>query len=193
MYLKSVKFNKDYRCFKAKDTFDFQDITLLVGDQGCGKSTLLELLQRNDKEFLKINLTPFGLLGCDSFYFDTEKMNPRIKNPNMYSNVDGTNKGIGVGNALAARFTSHGETLVCFTVDALKKARNCVVLLDEPESSLSIRNQFNFIKEVLAAQKRGCQLFISTHCLPLIQAVPDVLSLEHRKWMPSPEFIESQK
>ena len=192
MYLTSVKFTQEIRCFKKDECFDLSDITLLVGDQGCGKSTLLELFGRNDK-ILDPELTPLAQKGVETFYFDAEKMNPRIKDPMDYSNFDGTNKGIGYGNALASRYTSHGETLVCFTVDTLKKAENCIVFLDEPESSLSIRNQFRLTQEILNAVNRKCQLIIATHCLLLIQAVPKVLSLEHRKWLSSEEFIKTQK
>jgi predicted ATPase len=46
---------------------------------------------------------------------------------------------------------SHGEVLVDFTVNAIKKAKNCVILLDEPESALSIRNQWKLVKEIKKA------------------------------------------
>ena len=194
MYLKSATFNDANRCFAKGDKFDFQNITLLVGDQGCGKSTLLELLGKNSK-ILTLELSEETIKkGTETFYFDTEKMNPRITDPNHYANMDGTNKGIGFGNALKSRFTSHGETLVGFTVDALKKAENCIVFLDEPESALSLRNQYNLTHEIFAAAaNRNCQFVVATHCLILIQTIDSVLSLEHRKWMPSQEFIQTQQ
>lgn len=192
MYLKSVKFLSDHRCFKEGDCFDMAPVTLLVGDQGCGKSTLLELLGRNDP-ILDIELTKRGQQGVDTFYFDSEKMNPRINDPNLYARADGTNKGIGFGAALGSRFTSHGETLKAFTVDALNKAENCVAFLDEPESGLSLRSQYGFLREVKDVTDRDVQLIIATHSLLLIQCFYSVLSLEHRRWMPVSEFIDSQK
>ena len=198
MYIQSVAFKQSYRCFTQNETFDFTDksLILLVGDQGCGKSSLLERMAHHDHKTLDIKLTPIGAKGVSSFYFDSEKMNPRIVDPIHYTNLDGTDKGIGYAASIKARFTSHGETLVCFTVDALKKAENCVVFIDEPESALSLRNQFRLIDEIITAVTgRNCQVFVSTHCLSLIQAMPDlqVLSLEHRKWMGSDEFIQTQK
>jgi predicted ATPase len=190
MYLKSVKFKESYRCFSQGQTFDFQQLNLLVGDQGCGKSTLLNLIFKRDK-ILDVKLTDLGKAGVKTFYFDSEKMNPRVLNPiKEYTNLDGTNKGIGLGAAIKARFSSHGETLVCFTVHALKKATNNAVFIDEPESGLSLRNQFRFVEEIKNTLARKCQLFIATHSLVLIQSFGDVLSLEHKQWMKSEDFIQ---
>lgn len=192
MYIKEIEILDNYRCFSKGQKFEFQPITFLVGDQGCGKSTILDGLQKQSK-FLKVVLTPEGVRGVNTFYFDTEKMNPRTSDPNNYANMDGTNRGIGFGSALASRFASHGEVLVGFTVDALKKAKNCIVFLDEPEAGLSLRNQCKLWKEIEGAVSRNCQLIVSTHSLVLIQAVSKVLSLEHKEWMDSTKFVDLMK
>ena len=77
-------------------------INLLVGEQGCGKSTLLKLLQENNKD---IKITFFDLnfiqnVGVDTFYFDSEKDNARIKNAELYTKFNGENIGIGFCNAV---------------------------------------------------------------------------------------------
>jgi predicted ATPase len=190
MYLTAVKFKKSLRCFSEGEIFNLQPITLLVGDQGCGKSTLLELLARNDDKVLNVTLTEETVQkGVESFYFDSEKMNPRVKDPISYTNIDGTNRGIGLGAAVHARFRSHGETQNVFTNEALKTAKDCVIFLDEPESGLSLRNQFRLTHEIANAAKRNCQIIVATHSLVLIQSVNDVLSLEHKKWMNAAEFV----
>jgi predicted ATPase len=189
IHLKSVEFKENQRCFKKGDIFAFENVTLLVGDQGTGKSTLLELLAKNDNK-LEISLTEnTHKKGIKTFYFDSEKMNPRTKDPAHY----GTKNTISFGDAIKSRFTSHGETLSLFTVEAIKKANDCVVFLDEPESGLSIRNQFKLINEIDNALERQCQLVIATHCLPLIQHQKHVLSLEHKKWISSDLFLNDQK
>lgn len=189
MYINSIEIVSDHRCFNKGEDFKLENITLLVGDQGCGKSTLLNGIQEND-EFLEMHLSELGQKGVDSFYFDSEKMNPRIKDPNTYTNMDGSSKGIGFSGAVTTRYTSHGETLVLFTVEALKQAENSVIILDEPESGLSLKNQFLLAKEIKEAAKRNCQLIIATHSLVLIKAFKNVLSLEHKKWMKSVEFVK---
>ena len=193
IYLSSTKLLDDKYCLKKDLIIDFKTITLLVGDQGCGKSTLLNLLQ-SKSELLKLNLSEETIKkGVDTFYFDSEKMNPRILGIDDFSNPDGTSKGIGVGVALSTRFKSHGEILQVYTVNAITKAENCIVFLDEPESSLSLRNQFKLAKNLKKATERNVQFIIATHCLPLIESVKYVYSLEHLKWMKSLEFINLNK
>lgn len=198
MYIKQIKFNEDYRCLKSGLTIDIKNVTLLVGDQGSGKSTLLELLAKRSREKIQtidIVLDEIALKnGVDSFYFDSEKNNPRIKDPAFYSTPDGQDKGIGYSSAIQSRFKSHGEVLKEFTVEPIKQAKNCIVFLDEPESALSIRNQFKLTKNIHEVSfKNNVQFLIATHCLPLIESVESVYSMEHLSWMSSAEFIADQK
>ena len=191
MYVKSVRFLQTDRCFTKNKKFKLDDITLLVGEQGCGKSTLLDYMNRHDK-VLDVILTDLGEQGVETFYFDSEKMNPRTKDPQLYTAISGADTGIGYVNALTSRFASHGEIMVDFTVNCLKRAKNCVIFLDEPESGLSLRNQFRLAAEIQAAKDRKCQLIVATHSLVLIKSVSKVLSLEHGKWMSSNQFIKTQ-
>jgi len=137
-------------------------------------------------------LTPEGEKGVNSYYFDSEKHNPRIKDPHLYATAGGKNEGIGFASALKSRFQSHGEVIKEFTVNPIKKAQNCIVNIDEPESGLSIRNQYKLVSAIQAAIHNKTQFFIATHCLPLIQSVDQVYSMEHLRWMDAKEFIQTQ-
>lgn len=191
--LQSVTFLRDVRCFRKDEIFPLSNITLLVGDQGSGKSTLLNLLSSNDKN-IKIQLSDHVQRnGIDSFFFDAEKMNPRVMDMSLFSHPNGEDRGIGYAGAIKSRFLSHGEVLKAYTIDQLRKAKDCVILLDEPESALSLRNQFRLADEVRAASRRNCQLIIATHSLILIESVLDVLSLDDHKFIPSKEFVGKQK
>jgi len=192
VYIEQAKIASQHRCFKKGKKFRFRDITVIVGDQGCGKSTLLKGLQAQDK-FLDLQLTPLGLKGVNSFYFDSEHMNPRTNDPALYSKANGEDIGIGYVGSIMSRFKSHGEVLKMYTVDCLKKVKDSVILLDEPEAGLSLRNQYRIWDEVSKASERKCQIVIATHSLVIIQAAEDVLSLEHGKWMKSGDFISTQK
>lgn len=177
---------------KKNFKIDCKDVNLLVGDQGCGKSTLLNLIQKNHSD-IKIDLTEYVIKhGIKSFFFDSEKDNPRIKDPQLYTNPNGTDVGIGYGSALASRFKSHGEILEKFIINPILKAKNCVIILDEPESGLSITNQLKLIDSIKIAVKNKCQFFIATHCYPLIKSF-DVISLEHNEIMKGTEFINKIK
>ena len=168
------------------------DVNLLVGEQGCGKSTLLQLLQRQHSD-IKLTMSDHTIKnGVNSFFFDSEHDNPRVKDPQFYTKPNGESTGIGMGGALKSRFQSHGEVLQSFIIDPLLKAKDCVVILDEPESGLSITNQFKMIDAINKAVINGCQFFIATHCLPLIESFY-VFSLEHNKLMKGVDFINKVK
>ncbi len=165
------------------------DVNLFVGDQGCGKSTMLQLMQQNHDD-IKLKMSDFVIKnGVDTFFFDSEKDNPRTKDPQLYTTPTGKDIGIGFMKATTSRFQSHGEILESFVIGPLLKAKDCVIMLDEPEAALSITNQFKLIDAIETAVKNNCQLFIATHCYPLIEKF-DVISLEHNKQMSGTEFIK---
>lgn len=172
--------------------FDCDSVNLFVGEQGCGKSTLLNLIQKNHKD-VKLHFSDYTIKNkVDSFFFDSEKDNPRVKNPELYTKPNGEDVGIGFGSAIASRFKSHGEILEAMVIAPLLNAKNCVILLDEPESSLSLTNQFKLIRAIKEAVKNNCQFFIATHCYLLIKEF-NVISLEHKKQMSGLTFIDKIK
>jgi ABC-type multidrug transport system ATPase subunit len=168
------------------------DVNLFVGDQGCGKSTLLKLLQTNHSD-VKLTFSDYVKKnGVDTFYFNSEIDNPRIKDPELFTKPNGEDVGIGYGGALISRFKSHGEVLEKFIINPLLNAKKCVILLDEPESGLSITNQFKLIDAIKTAVNNNCQLFIATHCYPIIEQF-NVISLEHNQQMIGVDFITKIK
>jgi len=168
------------------------DVNLFVGDQGCGKSTLLKLLQTNHSD-VKLTFSDYVKKnGVETFYFNSEIDNPRIKDPELFTKPNGEDVGIGYGGALISRFKSHGEILEKFIINPLLNAKNCVILLDEPESGLSITNQFKLIDAIKTAVNNNCQLFIATHCYPIIEQF-NVISLEHNQQMIGVDFITKIK
>ena len=197
MYVESIKVLKEKYCleegFKIEDALP---ITLLVGDQGCGKSTLLSLMNSEgyDPSKIEVGLSKLGLKGVNTFFFDSESMNPRVAPDHNYYDAKGRSVGIGMAGKLQSFFESHGETLLNFTVRGINQAEGVVMFFDEPESALSVRSQLALVDAIQkASNERQCQFFIATHCMPLIESQEKVYSLEHRKWMTSKEFIDSQK
>lgn len=184
------KITEDYRCFKKGEIFTFDpEITLLVGDQGSGKSTLLSALHSMEN-WLTIKLSEQCLSeGCSTYFFDTEKMNPRMQqdlsgilNQNVYK------------QHIYSHFRSHGEVLKDWLINPLKNAKNqnAILFIDEPESGLSIRSQYQLLKEI-KKQKKNKQFVIATHSIIFMEEIGKVLSLEHKKWMDTKDFLKTQK
>ncbi len=175
--LQKVKFKKDYRCFKEGDEIDFKPLTILVGDQRTGKSTIIELVRNCSqyKEIVQISANKIRLFSLD-FEKDSSRGAERFKNelPIMFQ--------------IASAWSSHGETVNAFHQN-LNGVKNSCIIQDEPDMALSIRSIMKLIERFKTHLERKNQLILSAHNPMLIGAFPEVYSMEHRKYMPSQEFV----
>lgn len=184
--LKSLKFKDDYECFFKNQKFNFKHITLLVGDQGAGKSMLIEII----KDFLKSGNKYIEVVREDNdvantFFFDTEKDNPRFMKANP-------NSGSEMLFALTNKWRSHGEMLIPI-ISEIDKMKNTLIVLDEPESALSLRSQYKMIVALKEALTRGNQIILATHNTVFMENFKDsILSLEHGKYMTFNAFKKTQ-
>lgn len=184
--LKSITFKKDWRCFKAGDQIDLRPgINLLVGDQGSGKSSILQILRdvaiTGDKRMRDmVELKPSGVR-LPVAYYDTEKNNPRIL-PSMQENL-------GIFQ-VQAHFLSHGQVMLP-VLDAMP--RKGLLLVDEPDTALSPRSVLDLLKLLRNREALGMQLLVACHNPWLIEALDEVLSLEHRRWIKSAEFLSMHR
>jgi predicted ATPase len=181
IYIKTIKFLSNYRCFKKGREIVFRDgINVIVGDQGSGKSTLLHCFLDNDApDIYKIDHQ-----GEPNFmFFDAEKDNPGVVN------LDDARDGMSM---MQSRFESHGETILPIIL-ASERMKDRLIFLDEPESGLSIRSQLKVADAFKKSAANGCQLIVCTHSQFIMETVDEVYSLEHKKWMTTSKFIETQK
>jgi len=189
--LTSLEVTNDWRCFAAGERFPFYPgVNLFVGDQGCGKSSLLGLIRncgsklktsdrdRSDKKHATLT---FEGPESQSLAFDFEKDNFRTK-----GYFDGA-----VGFHVGSLFASHGETNQTL-LNTLDKVENSVLFLDEPDMALSIRSAHALAQLFARVAERGNQILAAVHNVVVIQYFEQVLSLEHRRWLPSKDFIAWQ-
>lgn len=198
-----VIFTKNYRCFDKKSMIDFAPgVTLIVGDQGCGKTTLLQQLSlwstsksknKGNSKYDNRAQLPVSDLSIESMwtgksgsmgYFDFEKNNPRTAPAFGMHDVD-------TGVHLSSLYTSHGEFVRWF-LKAIEGIGNGTLILDEPDMALCPRSIHSLVAALEKAALGGGQVIASVHNPLLIASFPEVLSLEHQRWMPSHEFLELQ-
>ena len=189
----TIKFTDDWRCFsKDEQLVFFPGVNLLVGDQGCGKSSLLTAirncgskLSRGDRGYSEKKQAELVTTGVSKTYtFDFERDNYRTK-----GYFDGS-----IGFHISAMYQSHGEVNNCL-LEALGVVENSVCFIDEPDMALSIRSVLRLaeILKDLAKPEKGNQVIAAVHNPFLIAEFEQVLSLEHRRWMTSEEFIAAQQ
>lgn len=194
-FIKKIKFNKDFRCYKASEIISFKaGINLIVGEQGCGKSTLFYSIMNFRESGIEMDYDP-----TSSYEFlDTETMNPRLessfkahrefKGADDYDSAKLKN----VIDRVVGGYNqqSHGQIMLPLLL-AKKDVKHKSIFIDEPEAGLSIRSQYKVLEHFRKISKNN-QLIIATHSPILIKEVGEVYSLEHRKWMGADEFISSQ-
>ena len=115
--------------------------------------------QKNYKGCLKID----GVLNYrNTIYFDAEKDNPVVAIPQML-NPDQKSFPSLVSQLFDAQEESHGESMLPVLHYILKNAKDCTIFMDEPETALSLRNQFWLVHEMdRSAREQNNQIIIST-------------------------------
>lgn len=181
--LHKLRFNQAFRCFKQGEIFEFRPgVNLLVGDQGAGKSTMFQVIVSCSRG--KKPIADVGTLadeGTSLFSFDFEKENPRMQDMRTNSRPCTFN--------VATRFSSHGQTVNAIVAE-IDKQRDTTLLMDEPDMALSVRSVAVLAEKFRRSAEAGNQLIAAVHNPLLIQAFPEVYSIEHRRWMDSREFVD---
>lgn len=187
--LLKLTMKEDFRCLLKGQSFEIHEgINVLVGDQGCGKSSLLSIIGENQWDKVDIVPPPFKL---STYAFDFEKDNPRMKNGQMSSprikDFD-TFKAV-----LGAMWSSHGECNrnILKALKDLNPKQYFLILMDEPETGLSIRSVNLLVKLLKDLTKKKRSILMATHNERLIHCADHVYSMEHRKQMTAKEFIKT--
>jgi predicted ATPase len=173
LILKNFSLLKNFRTMKPF-SIDFKELTVIVGENGSGKSSFFEILTNSShhEEYTKIDFKKGGTFK----FFDTEKNNPRKKSY-IENSYDAT-----------CRFVSHGEAMLPILLEN-RNFSNELILIDEPEAGISLKNQKKIFEAFTVAIRNGCQIIISTHSYFFIKSVDEVFNLDKKKWQKSSRFL----
>jgi len=177
LHLKKFTLKKEYRNIQPFSVEFIDGINVIVGENGAGKSSILNLITgENNKELFSLSAEK-----VEFRFFDTEKQNPRIQDPNLSKNF---------GFSLATRFESHGEAMLPIIL-ASKDFKNVILFVDEPEAGISLTNQMKIFECFQSIIKNRCQIVLTTHSYVFIKSVDVVFSLETKTWISSSEYLDS--
>lgn len=183
IYLKRIKFGSTVRCFKKNTEFVFDNpMTLLVGEQGSGKSTLLAAIQMGKK--LNSDISAEVEKPCKFLFFDTEKDNPRIKSD--------VSMGKNVMFEVCSHFRSHGETMLPI-LSEIDNVSDMLILIDEPETSLSVPSQYKLVSMFYHAMDRNCQIIVATHSVIFMQEFGKILNMKTKKTEWSDDYLRTSR
>ena len=204
-----------FKLFTKGLRIDFKpDINVIVGENGSGKTTLISLLKRysgkpykaiypivndfkdEDDYLMRYQDDYDGELEVDgelkynnTIYYDGEKDNPVIVIPKMLNPESKDFLSLSA-QLFFAQEESHGESMLPALKYILRGAKNCVIFMDEPETALSLKNQFwlvDVMKE--SVEKNHNQIIISTHALGIINCFSDIYDMEARNWVGRKSYI----
>ena len=198
----TVTINHSTFPFLPGQVFNFTEpITVLVGDIGVGKSTILKLIATEDPAVL-INRTCKNII-----WWDSELGNPRTRNYEILdfflqyvNNIEISNeeklkigkivKDFLVLNSEESTLTcSHGEKLFPI-LESIKSHTGSLILLDEPDSGLSIKKVEEFVKIIRSTLEHGTEYIIATHSPVLISKVSKVFNMETGSYEDSKYYLE---
>lgn len=207
--------------FKKDLLIEFEPITVIVGDNGCGKTSLVEYLKYPHEKIKGASLTAAFINKSKEevqkdiikeWLDDKERKLTFIGSPHYIVAGNELHKSAFIDNAqkemsektlnrtlkassIASFFdmqeASNGENNLDFLF-GLKEISNSLIILDEPETSLSIKSQFkifNLLKEL----SQSNQIIIITHNENLMRLSDNVYDFEKKNYILTEKYINQQK
>lgn len=171
--------------FKKNTEIEFKPgLNIIVGENGSGKTTLLKAL--TSPQFQKDNSIHLEASGVYRA-LDFETGNPRFSinpDPNSKNFINQTLSWLGTIQE------SHGETIKRIFNQILSECHNECIILDEPETALSLRSQFIYASLLKEVSKNN-QIIAVTHCKTFIEMADNVFDMDKRKWTTGKKYISS--
>jgi len=210
-----ITVNADVRNFKVGDEFKFQfdnGCSVMVGENGSGKSTITNAIRGHFMSLDKAKGVGNSLNNYDivtlsksfdvktdydyCFVIDFHLDNPLASN-NAYDAVEFLMNG-----GYAVKDKSHGECSLHMlgkllqqldNFRAINKLAKILLILDEPESGMSIKKQFKLASVMIPGiiKKHNVDMLIITHNTIITSSVETVFDMETKQIVPVNDYIYS--
>jgi predicted ATPase len=205
---------KTFVIFEKGLQVNFQPITIIVGDNGCGKTSLIknlifpkeeyencrffsdnieksqeEVLKNwveNEKRVLHFIHQPNYIIVENNIH-----KNSHIDNFKKHHTKDGFLQPQSLLDVWDMETFSNGENNLDF-LNSLQTISNALIVLDEPETSLSIKSQCKIVK-VIKKLARKNQIIIITHSEILMKLASEVYDFEMKKYVETEKYLIQQK
>lgn len=195
IYLKKVKVISDIQPLKSGLVIEFKKpICFLVGDNGIGKSTVLDCLA---EEFGYKDDTYFKRTGVKKHIVAEKENDFKTKyidfhaHDRKYSGSFGDDMSL----QLMQMKASSGQVSISL-FNKMAKFENGLLLLDEPERGLSIKNQWKIVNLISGFEKqKNCQFVVTSHSdiiLKYFRKDAQYFSISENKDVTYEEFMISQ-
>lgn len=189
--------NNDYKCLyrKGQSFIPRKGLNVLVGENGCGKSTLINLFieqngtifsakEERNSRIMEVEYNP------NIIFIDFERSNPiHTRDGNPFNHKEF------LGNAivkLTSQDESHGESRkgVLEEILEINKSVYEILILDEPEQGMSLKNQYRYINRFKELGKEK-DIILVTHSKVMIENVDMVFDVESMEWVDSKEYLDN--
>ena len=203
--IKYINFHEDIRTIKKDTKIEFKNqITVITGDNGSGKSTILHSILTKLSPEGKVPFSMNTTVGKD-IQKDTiqllGKKGLSIEDIVYIDSVSGLLKNLSYFDdnlmdiQLASMHQSSGEGLLLQLANISKEENlnEKILILDEPERGLSIKQQFTVAKYLgyLAKENEGLQIIVVSHGYGILTSFTEVYSTNTFEYTKSIDYISS--